>query len=301
MPSRLGRIVSVGIGGVALGLTLLASAPAFAVKSLPPLKIVAAENFYGDIAEQIGGAGVAVTSILSNPNQDPHQFEASPSTARALADATIVIYNGADYDPWVPKLLDVSPRAKRVVIVAADRMGAKPGDNPHIWYDPETMPAVAKAVAADLERIDSAHATDYAKRLERFLRSMKPIDRKIAAIREKHAGTLVAATEPVFGAMAAALGLTVRSTRLQYAVMNGTEPAAEDIAELEADLRAKRVKTLFHNSQVTDALTRRLLAIAKEAGVPIVGVAETEPPGRTYQEWMMETLDAVAAALGGQS
>jgi zinc/manganese transport system substrate-binding protein len=262
-----------------------------------PLRIVAAENFYGDVARQIGGGAVAVTSILSNPDQDPHEFEASPSTARALAEAQLVIYNGADYDPWAVKLLSASPFSSRVVIVAASLMHRRAGDNPHLWYAPATMPTLAAELARALARLDPARRADYARRLVSFRRSLAPLDAKIAELRQKYSGTRVTATEPVFGYMADALGLVMRNPGFQLAIMNDTEPSAADIAKFEKDLRSRAVKVLIYNSQTSDALTRRMRMIATDAGVPVVGVSETEPRGKDYQEWMLSQLDALDRAL----
>ena len=178
------------------------------------LNVVAAENFYGSIAQQIGGPAVEVVSVMSNPDQDPHLFETTPGVVRQLAAAQIVIYNGADYDPWMAKLLAATPRPQRTVIVAADLVHRSAGDNPHLWYDPATMPAVAKALSAALIKADPAHQSDYTARLATFLASLKPIDDKIAAIRDKFAGTTVTASEPVFGYMASALGLQMRNEEL---------------------------------------------------------------------------------------
>ncbi|HEY1258304.1 MAG TPA: zinc ABC transporter substrate-binding protein [Stellaceae bacterium] len=260
-------------------------------------KIVAAENFYGDIARQIGGAGIAVVSILTNPDQDPHEFEASASTARALADARLVICNGAGYDPWVTKLLSASPSAKRGVVTVAALVGKKSGDNPHLWYLPATMPALADALAAQLARFDPVHKSDYARRLAQFQTSLKPLADKIAALRRNYAGTAVTATEPIFGYMAAALGLDMRHQRFQLAIMNGTEPSAGDIAAFERDLRSRAVKVLIYNNQTSGGLTQRMRKIAEAAGVPVVGVSETEPPGKDYQAWMLSQLDALDRAL----
>ena len=137
-----------------------------------PIRVVAAENFYGDIARQIGGNTVTVTSILRNPDQDPHLFEASPSVARALAHASIAIASGADYDPWMEKLMAATRHPGRVAIVVAHLVGRKPGDNPHIWYDPKTMPALARRLAAILEAQDPAHAAADRQRLAAFEASM---------------------------------------------------------------------------------------------------------------------------------
>ena len=190
------------------------------------ITVVAAENFYGDVAQQIGGDQVAVTSIVNNPDQDPHLFEAAPSVVREIAAAQLVIYNGADYDPWMERLLTVTPSPGRAVIVAADLMHKKAGDNPHLWYDPATMPAVANALAAALSAADPAHADHYRTGLRAFLASLQPLSDKIAEIRGKYAGATVAATEPVFGYMANELRLTLVDQRFQLSIMNNTEPSA---------------------------------------------------------------------------
>lgn len=269
----------------------------FATAQAEPINIVAAENFYGDVAEQVGGPAVKVTSILSNPDQDPHLFEASASTARDLAAARIVIYNGADYDPWMGKLLSASRATGRVTIEVAKLVGKKAGDNPHLWYDPATMPALAEALAAKFARLDPAHQADYVQRLARFQKSMQLLGERIAELRGKYSGTPVTATEPVFGYMAAALGLDMRNFAFQLAVMNDTEPGAAAIAAFEQDLRARTVKILLYNSQTSEALTRRMQKIATESGVPVVGVSETEPRGKDYQDWMLSQLDLLDRAL----
>jgi len=280
---------------------LIALGVASAAAGAQPVKIVAAENFYGDIARQIGGADVAVTSILTNPDQDPHEFEASPSTASALAEAAVVIYNGADYDPWAAKLLSASPSHSRKIISVAELMHKKPGDNPHIWYDPETGLVFANALADTLATLDRAHSADYQSRLAMFEKTMTSLADQVAALRRKYAGTPVTATEPVFGYMADALGLDMRNPRFQLAVMNDTEPSAADIAAFQTDLRSRAVKVLIYNTQTSGALTRRMRELAQQAGVPVVGVTETEPQGKDYQEWMRLQLDALDRALARPS
>ncbi len=275
--------------------TLLAGAAAAAEPA--PISIVAAENFYADIAGQIGGPGVAVTAILSNPDEDPHLFEASPSVARAIAGAAIVIANGLGYDDWMGKLLAARGAAQPKSIVVADLLGRKAGANPHLWYAPATMPAVAEALATALTAIDQAHAADYAARLQAFQDSMAPLQARVAALHKRFAGLPITATEPVFGEMAAALGLVVRNVRFQLSVMNDTEPAASDIAAFEADLRHHRVHLLIYNVQATNTAAQRMQRLAKESGIPILGVSETEPAGTTYQRWMLETLAALETAL----
>jgi zinc/manganese transport system substrate-binding protein len=266
------------------------------------LSVVAAENFYGDIAQQIGGDRVEVASTLSNPNQDPHLFETTPTIVRQIAAARIVVFNGADYDAWMDKLLNVAPRAaERTVIAVAELVNKKAGDNPHFWYDPATMPLVARALADAFSKADPAHAADYSARVQIVVASLERISSKVEEIRAKHAGAAITATEPVFGYMASALGLKVRNERFQMAVMNDTEPSARDIAAFEQDLKERKVKVLLYNKQTGTKLTRRMLDIAHRSKVPVVGVTETEPAGMSYQDWMLTQLADLQKALAQPS
>jgi len=265
------------------------------------IDVVAAENFYGNVAQQIGGDRVSVTCILNSPDQDPHLFEVSPAIIRQIAAARIVVYNGADYDPWIEKLLTVTAKPGRVTIVAADLVNKKPGDNPHLWYDPSTMPAVASALAIALATTDPAHKDDYAARLKTFLASLAPLNEKIAAIRSKYAGAAVTASEPVFGYMAAALKLKMSNERFQLAIMNDTEPSARDLATFERDLKTHKVRVLFYNKQASNNLVQHLIDIARASNVPIVGITETAPSGLSYQDWMLMQLDETQRALAGPS
>jgi zinc/manganese transport system substrate-binding protein len=278
-------------------LALLFSAPTPGRAAGPPIAIVAAENFYGDIARQIGGPDVKEDSILNNPDQDPHLFEVSPSVGRNVSVARIVIYNGIDYDPWMQKLLQAARSADRQTIVVADLIGRKPGDNPHIWYDPATMRALAKALSTALIADDPGHDAGYEQRLARFEASMQPIEAKIATLRQRLAGTPVTATEPVFGYMFEALGMRVRNMPFQMAVMNSTEPGASDVAAFENDLKTHQVRLLVYNSQATDPIAARMEKLATASHIPVVGATETEPPGKTYQAWMLSELDAIDRAL----
>jgi len=282
-----------------LAIALLLALGLVPAQAASPIKVVAAENFYGGVAQQIGGSGVEVISVMSNPDQDPHLFETSPGVLRDVAAAQIVVYNGADYDPWMPKLLTATPKPGRAEIVAADLVHKKPGDNPHLWYDPVTMPAVARAIAAALGKADPAHAADYQMRLAAFLSSLKPVDDKIEAIRKKFAGASVTASEPVFGYMAEALGLKMRNEKFQLSIMNDTEPAASDVAAFENDLKGHKVRVMFFNKQASDKIVQHLVALARANKVPVVGVTETIPPGMTFQDWLLSELGDTEKALAG--
>jgi len=264
-----------------------------------PLPVVAAENFYGDVASQVGGQYVGVVSILANPNQDPHLFTASPSVARAVSSARFVVYNGLDYDPWMSKLLDAAPSSNRQTLVVGRLVGKQSGDNPHIWYSPRTMLVLAQTLAGAFSAADSPHANAYEQQLAQFEMSLKPILSKIAFLRSRYAGTPVTATEPIFGYMFDALGMTVRNRSFQISVMNNTEPVPSDVVGFENDLKSHKVRLLIYNRQASDPMADRMKALAKAATIPVVGAAETEPAGMQYQQWMLNELDAVDHALAG--
>jgi zinc/manganese transport system substrate-binding protein len=260
-------------------------------------RIVAAEGVYADIARQVGGPEVQVTSILDNPAGDPHLYEATPSAARAVAGADLLIENGIGYDPWMARLIAASPHVPGDVIVVADLLHRQPGDNPHLWYDPASMPALVRALAARLAAADPAGAGRYAARRTRVLADLAELQARIGGLRARHAGTPVAATEPVFGLMILALGLVDRHAGFERAVMNGTEPPPSEVAALQDDLRHHRVRLLITNRQASDPAATRLLGIAAQAGIPTLPITETLPAGRSYQAWIGDELTALDASL----
>lgn len=266
-----------------------------------PIPVIAAENFYGEVATAVGGDRVEVENVIISEKTDPHDFEPPPSVARAVANSRIVIVNGAGYDHWMERLVQASDNPDRTVVDVASLIGAVEGDNPHLWYDPRTVPALADALASSLAVIDPEAAAGYESRRKDFVASLDQLNQKISEIRDRYSGTPVSATEPVFGPMAAALGLDMRNEDFQRAVMNETEPSAREIAALENDLKNHKVKMLFYNSQVVDPLTEQALATARAAGVPVVGITETMPPGKTYLDWTLGELDATAKALAAPS
>jgi zinc/manganese transport system substrate-binding protein len=270
--------------------------------SAATLKIVAAENFYGGIAQQVAGQSATVTSILSNPNQDPHEFTTNAATALAVSDADIVIYSGIGYDTWMEKLLGSTGKPGRTVIDVADLIGAKDGDNPHIWYDPRTMLALAGKLVEVFSKVNPGEAAAYRKQLDDLKAAMQRELARIAEIKAAAKGLTVTATEPVFGYMAEALGLKMINYDFQIKIMNDSEPTADETAAFEESLTSKTAKILFYNDQVTDPTTDRMQKIAKQAGLPLVGVTETQPPDqKSYAAWMLHELDDVQAALPGKN
>lgn len=263
------------------------------------VRVVVAENSYASVVQAVGGPYVQVTAIENNPAADPHAFEASPSVARAFASADLVVLNGLGYDAWAQKLLAAAARPGRRVVDVQNLLGLPAGTaNPHLWYDPATMPAVARAVAADLAAARPAQAAYFQAGAARFDHALQPWRAAIAAFRARYAGTAVAVTEPVGDDLLQAAGCRIETPwSLQAAIMNGTDPAPQDVALQESLLQRRRVKVFLYNRQVTDPLTQRFLAEARAAGIPVVGLYETMPAGYTYPSWMLAETQALQEAV----
>ncbi len=260
---------------------------------------VGAENEYANVISQIGGRWVKVAAIMSNPNTDPHSFEASPSVAATVSEAKLVVQNGLGYDDFMAKLESASPDARRRVIDVQHLLGL-PGAtaNPHLWYSPQTMPAVARALVRDLSALEPRHAAYFRARAARFIRSLRPWRGALAAFRAAHAHVPVATTEPVGDDLLTAAGADDRTPfSLQADIMNGTDPAPQAVARQDALLRTHRVRALLYNQQVTDTLTQGFLTLATQHHIPVVGVYETMPRGFTYQTWMLAEVRALNAAV----
>ena len=276
-----------------------ASTPASAV-----IQAIGVENEYADVIAQIGGSFVHVTSIESDPNTDPHSFEVSPRVAGRIAQADLIVENGLGYDDWADKMIAAAPKAGRRVINVQHLRGLPDSTpNPHLWYDPATMPAVAQALAADLSRLQPAHASYFKLKARLFRNSLKPWFAVIASFKATHPDTPVAVTEPVGDYLLQALGMEIRTPfSLQAAIMNGTDPAPQDVTTQNALFTSHQVKVFVYNQQVTDPLTQSFLNLAKGNGVPVVGVYETMPtPGYTYQSWMLAEVVALAKAVSDKT
>jgi zinc/manganese transport system substrate-binding protein len=259
-----------------------------------PLNIVAAENFYGTVAQQIGGDHVQVKCILNNQNQDPHAFTVDPQTAQIISQADLVVYNGLGYDSWIEALLQ---SASGEYINVSQLVDKKEGDDPHIWYDPITMLRYANYLAGWLCAHDPLHANDYHKQLTEFQKSYEGLTNTVSRMRKQHEHKAIAATELVFGHMAHALGLNMRGYKLQLHVTHGIEPGLQDMQRFQNSLQLTQIKALIYNQQVNSALTDRLCNLAKSANIPVVGVTETQPTGETYVSWMIGQLENLDHAL----
>lgn len=262
------------------------------------INVVASTNVYADIISQLGGGHVQVTGILSNPNTDPHTYESSTADAGAVARATLVVQNGIGYDDFMSKLEGASPNPKRVVIDVGKTLGYKNGDNPHLWYKPDTMPRIAPLIVAALAKQDPADKMAFEANLKTFDNSLKPWFAQIAAIKKQYSGAPVAVTEPVFDYAAQAAGLKILTPyTFQAAIMGGTDPSPQDVQLQKNFFSKKQIKAFFYNQQAVAPITVQLLGLAHTNHVPVVGVYETRPLHKTYQQWMMTEMSAVQLAL----
>jgi zinc/manganese transport system substrate-binding protein len=265
---------------------------------------VGAENQYANVIAQVGGRYVKATAVESNPNADPHTFEASPSIAETVAAAGLVVQNGLGYDTFMERIESASGgvganSSRRVIDVQKLLELPDSTPNPHLWYQPQTMPAVAQAIAADLSALQPVHAAYFRANAADFKRSLTPWHRALAQFAADYPDTPVATTEPVGDYMLEAAG-TVNLTpfSLQADIMNGVDPAPQDVTLQDGLLAAHKVKVFLYNQQVTDSLTQSFLDAAKRNGVPVVGVYETMPtPGYDYQSWMLAEVQALRRAV----
>jgi zinc/manganese transport system substrate-binding protein len=264
-----------------------------------PVRVVAAENLYGDIAGQIGGSAVTVTSILSDPDADPHLFEPGTANGVAVADAQVVIMNGLGYDDFMQRLLEAAPDPERKVVTIADILDVTGADaNPHLWYDLPRVPAIAEAIADALSASDPADRSAFQERLAAFDASLKPLDAALHRLQERDAGTPVAYTEPVPGYLLQAAGLPVETPEaFALAIEEGNEPTPQAVAAMNALFTDRKVRLLLYNSQATSPITERLRQLAERSGVPVVPVTETLPPGEDFQSWQLAQLRGIEAAL----
>jgi zinc/manganese transport system substrate-binding protein len=283
--------VALGCGGGASGSTTTGHGP---------IAVVGAESQYANVISQVGGSYVTVTAVQSNPNTDPHQYEASPSVARTVAAARLVVQNGLGYDAFMERIESASPSSARRVIDVQKLLGLPDSTaNPHLWYEPQTMPALARAVAADLAAVRPSHAAYFDANATAFERSLTPWHRALEQFAAEYPHTPVATTEPVGDYMLEAAGTSnLTPFGLQADIMNGVDPAPQDVTLQDGLFADHRVKVFLYNQQVTDSLTQSFLEAAKRSGVPVVGVYETMPtPGYDYQSWMLAEVRALRRAV----
>ena len=261
---------------------------------------VGAENQYTSVIAQIGGRYVDASSVMSNPNTDPHTFEASAQVASTISSASLVVQNGLGYDSFMTKIEAASSSSNRTVITAQKILGLPDSTaNPHLWYSPKTMPAVAKGIADALSAKAPSHRAYFAANLAKFDASLAKWTDAIAAFKAAHPSVPVATTEPVADYLLEAAGTkNLTPWALQAAIMNDTDPAPQDVAIQDQLFTTGRVKVFLYNQQVTDSITSTYLKLARANHVPVVGVYETMPAnGYTYQSWMEAELAALDKAV----
>jgi zinc/manganese transport system substrate-binding protein len=264
------------------------------------ITVVAAENFWGAIATELAGTQANVQSIIANPAQDPHSYEPTPADARTLATARLVIENGIGYDPWVQRLIAANPTAGRDVLTVGSLLGLAQGDNPHRWYSPADVEAVASAITAELQKLDPKHSADFAANLRTFEGTdLAQYHALIAAIKARYAGVPVGASESIFALQAPALGLDLTTPySFMNAISEGTEVTAQDTATVQRQIANHEIKVWIYNSQNATPGIQHLNAQAQAQGIPIVTITETlTPPGDTFEHWQVGQLERIAVAL----
>jgi zinc/manganese transport system substrate-binding protein len=288
------------VGGLAVGCS---SSSAATSSDGGKIVAVGAENEYADVIQQVGGQYVQASAIMSNPNTDPHTFEASASVGRLVNAAQLVVQNGVGYDTFMDTIENAVPDSSRKVIVVQKLLGLPDSTpNPHLWYRPDTMPAVANAIAADLAAIEPAHASYFKANAARFTGSLTAWDDAMAAFKAKYPNTPVATTEPVADYMLQAVGAdNLTPFAFQADIMNGTDPSAQDVAVERSLFTQHKVKAFLYNQQVTDSLTESFITLARANGIPVVGVYETMPvPGYHYQSWMLTEVQDLQKAVASK-
>ena len=264
------------------------------------VQVVAAENFWGSIAAQVGGSHVKVVSIITDPNADPHSYEPTSQDARTVANAQYVIYNGVGYDAWMDKLLGANPSASRQELNVGDFFGKVDGDNPHMWYNPTYVKAIVNKIRDDLIAIDPADTAAFDQSAQAYLTTgLSQYSALIADINDKYSGTPVGATESIFAYMSPALGLDlITPPSYMSAVSEGTDISAADEATFEQQIAQKQIKVLVYNSQNTPPNVKALLDQAKAQGIPIASVTETLVPATAnFQDWQCAELQGIENAL----
>jgi zinc/manganese transport system substrate-binding protein len=296
----------VRAAALVVGIVLLSAAcsTANASSGSKTLEVVAAENFWGSLAAQLGGSHVHVTSLISKPNTDPHDYEPTPGDARAIASARLVIINGLGYDAWINRLLAANQSSRRRVLNVGDLVGLKDGANPHRWYSPVDVETVIGRITADYKTLDAADAASYDRLHSDFDdTALGQYRATLGKIKSKYGGTAVGASESVFSPLASVLDLKLLTpTSFLNAISEGNDPTAADKATVDRQIRTKQIKVFVFNSQNATPDVQQLIDAAKANGVVVVAVTETlTPEGATFQDWQTRQLQALEAALGSSS
>jgi zinc/manganese transport system substrate-binding protein len=266
----------------------------------PKLPVVATINAWGSIAAQVGGDRVQETSIITDPNTDPHAYEPSPTDGRTVADAKVVVENGIGYDAWVDKLLSANPNSQRLVVNVGQTVGVAEGGNPHQWYSPDSVAKVVDAITNAYKKADPADAGYFDQQRSLFLNEgLAKYHSAIADIKNKYAGTPVGASESIFAPLSDALGLNlITPPEFLKVISEGSDPSTADKATVDHQIAAKAIKVYVFNSQNSTPDVQALVDAAKAQGIPVASVTETlAPANASFQDWQTTQLSGLADAL----
>jgi len=292
-----GATVSAARGAAAAAL-LLALAGSLNAEAASVVAVVAAENFYGNIVEQLGGDKVSVTNIMTEPNADPRSYESDSTVADAVSAADLVIENGGGYDLWMDRLLSASPRPTRIVLKAYDLAVKKLPGNGRVWYSVDNMQAIGIWVVRSLKKLSPENAGLFTANERVFQESLGPVKERMAVIFSRFEGVPVGAAETTFQYLISSLGLRVITPmEFQRAVAEGRDPPATSSGETDAQIRKRSIRILIFNDQAQPPRAADQVDAARDAGIPLVGMTETLPPGESYQSWMQRELDELRSAL----
>jgi zinc/manganese transport system substrate-binding protein len=293
-------VVASALGLAGCGSAASGSAGTTGGGSSKTLQVVAAENFWGSIATQLGGSHVKVTSIIDSPDADPHDYEPTAADGRAIAAADVVLINGVGYDTWATKLAAANPAPNRATLTVGEVVGVAEGDNPHRWYNPDDVTKVADQLTAEFKKADPTDAAAFdAQRTAFETTDLAAYQAVITEIKTRYAGTPVGASESIFAMLAPALGLDlVTPPAFLKAISEGTDPSAADKATIDAQISGQKIKVYVYNSQNATPDVQTQIAAAKAAGIPVTTITETMVPATaTWQQWQTTQLEGLRDAL----
>lgn len=259
------------------------------------LHIVASLNFYGETAKAVAGKYGTVTSIIKSPNVDPHDFEPTTNSAKAVAKADVVVYNGLGYDSWMQRLISSDSEGNvKALNVGKSVLNKQTGDNPHLWYNDQTMAKLANRLAKIYAKKDPKHRKQFEANAKNYVASLKVIQKKVTALKQNRQKSLVDVSEPVFNYALTKMGYKINNSHFALAVENGSDPSAQDIRQMQKDIKQHKIAFFVNNPQASDAIVKNMVTLAKKHNVPVLNVTETQPSNKTYIEWMTDQYQQVA-------
>lgn len=271
-----------------------------AKKDSGKIKITATTDFYGEVAKAVVGKKGEVTSVINKPNVDPHDYDPTPKIAKEVAGSQIVISNGIGYDSWMNNLVKNNDSKATYLKVGEDVMNKKTGDNPHLWYDPNTMPKLANRIAKELGEKQPKNKKYFQKNAQKYISSLQSVDNKIANLKKVAAKTEnknVYVSEPVFDYAINSMGFKVGDQKFENSVEKGTDPSPQTISDMQKNIKEHKIAFFVYNSQVSDKTVNNFVSLAKENDVPVLKVTETLPAGKNYKQWMSGQYNSLLKIL----